>query len=106
MPAFCIRHFETAQQGVNLAPMIRRTTTERCMLCRTSLIISALTMGLSMTIANAHDESKYPNWKGQWSVILVPGLGGQAVKFDPTKPWGKGQEAPLTPEYQKIHEES
>ena len=28
------------------------------------------------------------------------------VKFDPTKPWGRGQQAPLTPEYQKVHEDS
>ncbi len=78
------------------------------MRCRSSLFIIALTTGLSMTISpgKAHDESKYPNWKGQWSVVLKPGLGGQRVKFDPTKPWGKGQDAPLTPEYQKIHEDS
>jgi hypothetical protein len=61
---------------------------------------------LTPTGARAYDETKYPNWKGQWTVILVPGLPGQRVKFDPTKPWGRGQEAPLTPEYQKIHEES
>jgi hypothetical protein len=30
----------------------------------------------------------------------------QAVKFDPNKPSGPGQEAPLTPEYQKVLEES
>src|SRR5438477_12674794 len=78
------------------------------MRCRCSLSIMVLTIGLSMTIpgAKAHDESKYPNWKGQWRVIITPGLRGQAVKFDPTKPWGKGQEAPLTAEYQKVHEES
>ena len=56
--------------------------------------------------AKAADDAKYPNWKGQWRVILVPGLRGQRVKFDPTKPWGTGQEAPLTPEYQKVHEAS
>src|ERR1700730_5840886 len=72
------------------------------------LSIIALMMAPLATIpvARANDESKYPNWKGQWSVILTPGLGGQRVKFDPTKPWGRGQEAPLTPEYQKIHEDS
>jgi len=26
--------------------------------------------------------------------------------FDQTKPWGLGQEAPLTPEYQKVHRDS
>ena len=75
---------------------------------RSSFSIIALTMLLLATIpgARAHDESKYPNWKGQWSVILTPGLAGQRVKFDPTKPWGRGQEAPLTAEYQKVHEDS
>jgi hypothetical protein len=75
---------------------------------RTALATMALVMVCSTAIptARAHDESKYPDWKGQWSVILVPGVGGQRVKFDPTKPWGRGQQAPLTPEYQKIHEDS
>ena len=31
----------------------------------------------------------------------MPGLGGQP-SFDQTKPWGLGQQAPLTPEYQKV----
>src|SRR5579871_3796737 len=55
--------------------------------------------------AQAADDAKYPNWKGQWDPIN-PRLGGQAIKFDPTKAWGKAQEAPLTPEYQKVHEDS
>jgi hypothetical protein len=56
--------------------------------------------------AMAHDASKYPDWKGQWTIIVTAGLGGQNVRFDPTKAWGRGQDAPLTPEYQKVHEES
>ena len=55
--------------------------------------------------AHAANEAKYPNWKGQWDTIN-PRLGGQTVKFDPTKAFGPAQQAPLTPEYQKIHEES
>src|ERR1700690_794839 len=56
--------------------------------------------------ARAADEAKkYPNWKGQWDAIN-PRLGGQGVKFDPNKAFGPAQQAPLTPEYQKIHEES
>ena len=31
--------------------------------------------------------------------------GGQP-SFDQTKPWGPGQQAPLTPEYQKVLEDS
>jgi hypothetical protein len=50
-------------------------------------------------------EAKYPNWKGQWDAIN-PRFGGQGVKFDPTKAFGPAQQAPLTQEYQKVHEES
>jgi hypothetical protein len=75
---------------------------------RSSSSIIALMMVSLVTIpvARAENESRYPNLKGQWVVVLTPGLGGQAVKFDPTKPWGRGQEAPLTAEYQKVHEDS
>src|SRR5947209_12555087 len=55
--------------------------------------------------AKAHDESKYPNLKGQWNRSVVPGLRGQP-SFDQTKSWGRGQRAPLTPEYQAIFEAS
>jgi hypothetical protein len=55
--------------------------------------------------ARAWDDAKYPNWKGQWSRVNT-NQQGQAVKFDPSKPSGRGQEAPLTPEYQKIFEDS
>ena len=67
----------------------------------------ALAAALMMTAggARAADDAKYPSWKGQWDVIN-PRLGGQAIKFDPTKAWGRAQQAPLTPEYQKVHEDS
>jgi hypothetical protein len=55
--------------------------------------------------AQAADGAKYPNWHGQWDTVS-PRLGGQSIKFDPYKPFGPAQEAPLTPEYKKIHEES
>jgi hypothetical protein len=63
----------------------------------------ALTMMLLMTAVAAADEAKYPDWKGQWLRQRVPGIAGQP-SFDPDKPWGKGQQAPLTPEYQAILE--
>jgi hypothetical protein len=47
------------------------------------------------------DYSKYPDLKGHWERFVVPGLPGQP-SFDQTKPWGNGQQAPLTPEYQAI----
>ena len=43
--------------------------------------------------ARAEGDGKYPDWDGQWFRT-----GG--VQFDPTKPLGRGQQAPLTPEYQ------
>jgi hypothetical protein len=53
----------------------------------------------------AADDQKYPEWRGAWGRFVIRGLGGQA-QFDQTKPWGRGQEAPLTPEYQKVLEDS
>jgi hypothetical protein len=51
------------------------------------------------------DDAKYPDWGGLWHTVS-PRLGGQSVKYDPHKAWGPAQQAPLTPEYQKIHEDS
>jgi hypothetical protein len=58
-------------------------------------------VALVMTIAGtqAHDESKYPDLRGQWVRV-------GANAFDPNKPPGLGQQAPLTAEYQAILEMS
>jgi hypothetical protein len=48
--------------------------------------------------AQAFDQGKYPDWKGQWRRAE-----NGAVKFDTAKPQ-RAQEAPLTPEYQAIFE--
>jgi hypothetical protein len=61
--------------------------------------------GLTGTGGPQAAEAKYPNWKGQWDAIN-PRFGGQGVKFDPTKAFGPAQQAPLTSEYHKVHEES
>ena len=56
--------------------------------------------------ARAFDDAQYPNLKGQWLRARPPaGVIGQAP-FDPDKSWGLAQQAPLTPEYQKILEAS
>jgi hypothetical protein len=55
--------------------------------------------------ARAAEEAKYPDWKGAWARFVVRGLGGQP-SFDQTKPWGFGQQAPLTDEYKKVLEAS
>ncbi len=67
----------------------------------------ALAAALSVTVGSvqAADDAKYPDWKGAWGRFVVRGLGGQP-SFDQTKPWGMGQQAPLTAEYQKVLEAS
>jgi len=73
-------------------------------MCRRGLI-GALT-GAALAIipaggVQASDDGKYPDWKGAWGRFVVRGLGGQP-SFDQTKPWGFGQDAPLTEEYRRI----
>jgi hypothetical protein len=67
--------------------------------------IGALTLAAALlaaiAAAPAFDESKYPDWSGQWK--KPPGIGNQ---WDQTKRPGRAQEAPLTPEYQAILEAS
>jgi hypothetical protein len=58
----------------------------------------AATMALSVAGAQAHDESKYPDWAGQWR--RPAGVNNQWV---PTLPRAR-EGAPLTPEYQAIFE--
>ncbi len=74
--------------------------------CR-SLVTTLAVAALAMAIGGvkAADQATYPDWRGAWARFVVPGLGGQP-SFDQTKPWGFGQEAPLTPEYRKVLEES
>jgi len=69
------------------------------MLQRSSLGPAVLAAALSMAIvgAKAHDESKYPAWKGQWIR-----MGG--IQWDPSKPLGRAEQPPLTEEYQAIFE--
>jgi hypothetical protein len=61
------------------------------------VVLSAALL-VKIASASAHDETKYPDLRGQWTAI------GGSVKFVPDKPRGLGQEAPLTPEYQAIFE--
>jgi hypothetical protein len=70
------------------------------MLGRSSIGSIALAAVLMITFARAYafDDARYPNWKGQWTRFAG---GGQ---WDPTKPPGRGQQAPLTDEYRAILE--
>src|SRR5271163_4541777 len=66
--------------------------------------IAVAALALSAGRAAASDEAKYPDWKGQWSRFAVR-LPTQP-SHDQTKPWGFGQQAPLTPEYIAVLEAS
>src|SRR5437879_6339213 len=64
----------------------------------------AMAAALFMAVggAQAFDEAKYPDWSGQWR--RVPD--GGPPRYDPSKPNGRGQEAPLTEPYRIMHEAS
>ena len=51
------------------------------------------------TATQAFDDAVYPALTGQWTRATVAGAAGQPP-FDPARPPGRGQQAPLTPEYQ------
>ncbi len=44
-----------------------------------------------------YDPAKYPDWSGPMRWIAAVGGGN---RYDPSRPTGRGQQAPLTPEYQ------
>ncbi len=71
------------------------------MLHRSSIAAMALAAALGAAIADAQawDDTRYPDLKGQW-VRGYPGL----ARFDPAKGLGPRQEAPLTAEYQAIYQ--
>jgi hypothetical protein len=64
-------------------------------------VAAAAVLAAMMSAAAAFDESRYPDWSGQW--LRPPGVGFQ---WDQTRPPGRGQQAPLTPEYEAVFEES
>jgi hypothetical protein len=59
------------------------------------------TLAMMISTAATFDETKYPNWSGQW---WRPKGGG--FQWDQTKPPERGQDAPLTPKYQAVLEAS
>jgi hypothetical protein len=63
-------------------------------------IATALSLLAIAVAANADEAKKYPDWNALWNRGSPPGV------WDPSKPAGLGQEAPLTPEYQKIYEQT
>jgi hypothetical protein len=51
----------------------------------------------------AFDDALYPALTGQWTRAVVPGV-VDPPPFDPSRPPGREQHAPLTPEYQALFE--
>jgi hypothetical protein len=60
-----------------------------------SAITAAVALMAGIASAAPFDDSKYPDWGGQWKRPR-----GLATQWDQTKPSGLGQQAPLTAEYQ------
>jgi hypothetical protein len=86
---------------------------EAIMLHKNALAALALTLLSLMTgSAAAFDDSKYPDWNGQWRRYNNPGLlsGVGGVRYDTSNPpaldLSLGQKPPLTPEYQSIYDEN
>src|SRR5262249_59119988 len=63
-----------------------------------SITLAAVTI-IAAAGAQAFDQSNSPDWSGQWK--RPAGVGNQ---WDTSKPPRRGQQAPLTPEYQAIYE--
>src|SRR5580692_1298399 len=63
------------------------------------VLLAAAALGIGIAPAAAFDDAKYPPLTGQWTRAIVPGAVG-LPPFDPAKPPGRGQQAPLTAEYQ------
>jgi hypothetical protein len=65
------------------------------------IVAFGLAIGISADAARAFDETKYPDWSGQWHRPR-----GVGIQWDQAKPLGRGQQAPLTAEYQALFEAS
>src|ERR1700704_1198175 len=86
------------------SPDRQSRTEESIMLCR-SLLAALAVAAVFPAAAQSAEDVKYPDLRGQWNRVVVPGVRGQP-SFDQTKSWGPEQEAPLTPEYQAIFQAS
>jgi hypothetical protein len=64
---------------------------------RSSVVAIAVLLCLAVA-ASAQEAKKYSAWEGMW------GRGSPPGSWDPTKPPGPGQQAPLTSEYQAVYE--
>ena len=65
-------------------------------IARIVTVLAALCVTFASALA--FDQTKYPDWAGQWARFK-----GAPGNFDPSKA-RRAQQAPLTPEYQAIFE--
>jgi hypothetical protein len=63
-------------------------------------IVLAAAVCMAVGDARAFDQGLYPSWAGGWTRLRD----GKHGNWDPDKPRGLGQQAPLTPEYQSRYE--
>ncbi len=68
-------------------------------------VVTAAMSFMPCGATHAFDDAMYPPLDGQWIRADVPGTVGPPP-FDPAKPPGRGQQAPLTAEYQAKFEAS
>ena len=62
-----------------------------------AIALAVAGLGMAATGTRALDNAKYPDLRGAWE---RPG----AAQWDPTKPGGLKQQAPLTPQFQAVFE--
>jgi hypothetical protein len=68
-------------------------------------VLAATLCAVSIGATRAFDEAKYPDWRGQWIALKAYDFGPNP-SWDPNKAQGLAQQAPLTPQYQALHEAS
>jgi len=67
--------------------------------------VAAMLSALGGSGTRADDGLRYPNWRGQWTAHHAYDFGPNP-SWDPGKPQGLAQEAPLSPPYQALLEAS
>jgi hypothetical protein len=66
---------------------------------------TALATGLLIAIGSAAaEDGKYPDFNGRWRRAVSIQSERIGAAFDPSKPFGRGEKPPLTPEYQAIYD--
>src|SRR5438094_5616154 len=102
----CVRIISTpANRSVRRVAKASRKCREVVMVgqgSRHAAVIALLTALATWTVPAAAADAKYPNWKGQWIPVIPAAVADKRMSFDPSKPAGLGQQAPLTQEYQKV----